>query len=56
MALVAAGRADASFSRGPKNEWDVCAGALLVTEAGGWSGSLSGNDYRFNQPDPIVAV
>jgi myo-inositol-1(or 4)-monophosphatase len=35
MALVAAGLADATFSLGPKNEWDIAAGALLVTEAGG---------------------
>jgi len=54
MALVAAGRYDATFSRGPKNEWDVCAGALIATEAGGWSGGLSGTPYAFNQPDPLV--
>jgi len=54
MAGVAAGRAHASFSRGPKNEWDVCAGALLVTEAGGWAGTLAGIPYRFNSPDPLV--
>jgi myo-inositol-1(or 4)-monophosphatase len=54
MARVAAGHADATFSRGPKHEWDVCAGALLVTEAGGWSGNLDGSAYRFNQPKPLV--
>lgn len=35
LALVAAGRADGWISLAPKNEWDVCAGDLLVREAGG---------------------
>lgn len=35
LALVAAGEADATFSLGPKNEWDVAAGVLLVQEAQG---------------------
>src|SRR5690606_22078974 len=33
LARVAAGQADATWSRGPKNEWDICAGTLLVQEA-----------------------
>ncbi|MCE5185526.1 MAG: 3'(2'),5'-bisphosphate nucleotidase CysQ [Planctomycetaceae bacterium] len=35
MARVAAGLADLTFTRIPKNEWDVAAGWLLVQEAGG---------------------
>ena len=35
MALVASAKADASFALMPKWEWDVAAGALLVSEAGG---------------------
>ena len=35
LALIAAGHAQATFSLGPKNEWDIAAGTLLVTEAGG---------------------
>ena len=35
LALVAAGKAHATFSLGPKNEWDIAAGVLLVIEAGG---------------------
>ena len=35
MALVARGDADATFAIKPKWEWDVAAGALLVSEAGG---------------------
>jgi len=42
FALVAAGRHDSTFTLTPKNEWDVCAGALLVTEAGGTFTDLGG--------------
>src|SRR3984885_14202894 len=34
LALVAAGLADVTFTLTPKNEWDVAAGAALVTAAG----------------------
>jgi len=54
MALVAAGEAAATFSRGPKWEWDVCAGALLVEEAGGLATQAFGESLRFNAPDPRV--
>lgn len=49
LALIAAGRADATFSLGPKSEWDIAAGILLVTEAGGYAGDCAGNSYVFNQ-------
>lgn len=54
LALVAAGAADAFLSRGPKSEWDVCAGALLVREAGGRVTDLAGRPLRFNRPQPFV--
>jgi myo-inositol-1(or 4)-monophosphatase len=54
LALVAAGVADAFLSRGPKSEWDVCAGALLVQEAGGRVTDLAGRPLRFNRPRPFV--
>ena len=54
MALVAAGDAAATFSRGPKWEWDVCAGALLVEEAGGVATQVFDGSLRFNAPDPKV--
>lgn len=41
LASVAAGRCDAAFDLG-LNAWDVAAGALLVTEAGGRVGSFTG--------------
>ena len=41
LAWVAAGRCDASFDLG-LNAWDVAAGSLLVTEAGGRVGNFHG--------------
>ena len=54
LARVAAGIADATWSRGPKNEWDICAGVLLITESGGVCVDLDGEPLRFNQPYPKV--
>jgi len=49
LALVAAGRADATFTLKPKNEWDVAAGAALLAAAGGRITDIGGHDLRFNQ-------
>ena len=54
LARVAAGQDDATWSRGPKNEWDICAGSLLVNEAGGKCVDLDGQPFRFNQKIPKV--
>lgn len=54
LAQVASGSAAVTFSRGPKHEWDVCAGALLVSEAGGRVSDVFGEPLRFNQPFPKV--
>lgn len=54
LARVAAGQADATWSRGPKHEWDICAGTLLVTEAGGRCVDLDGEPIRFNKSFPKV--
>ncbi|MDX1664771.1 MAG: 3'(2'),5'-bisphosphate nucleotidase CysQ [Candidatus Promineifilaceae bacterium] len=54
LARVAAGQADATWSRGPKHEWDVCAGTLLVEEAGGRCVDLDGKPIVFNRPYPKV--
>jgi myo-inositol-1(or 4)-monophosphatase len=51
LALIAAGRGDATFSLTPKNEWDVCAGAALITAAGGRMTDRYGQPLRFNQRD-----
>src|SRR5262249_28604434 len=49
LALVAAGDASVTVSRGPKHEWDVCAGALLVAEAGGTVTDAEGSALQYNQ-------
>lgn len=49
LALVAAGKADATFSLGPKSEWDIAAGVLLVTEAGGKATDQERKPFLFNQ-------
>lgn len=49
LALVAAGKADTSFSLGPKHEWDICAGVALVEAAGGIATARDGSLLVFNQ-------
>jgi myo-inositol-1(or 4)-monophosphatase len=52
LGLIAAGKGDATFSLTPKNEWDICAGTALITEAGGRITNRYGQPLRFNQrPD-----
>ena len=53
LAELAAGIGDATFTLTPKNEWDICAGALLVEEAGGRVTGLDGRPLVFNQPSPL---
>ena len=53
LAQVACGKGDLTFSLVPKNEWDICAGTLLVAEAGGRVSDPSGEPFRFNQPDTL---
>lgn len=55
LALVAAGKADATFSLGPKNEWDIAAGVLLVEEAGGIAVDKGFEKFVFNQPNTLVS-
>lgn len=47
LAYVAAGRIDAFWEIG-LNAWDTAAGSLLITEAGGRIGTLTGGEYRQN--------
>jgi myo-inositol-1(or 4)-monophosphatase len=54
LALVAAGRADATFSLGPKSEWDIAAGVLLVLEAGGSATDKTGQPFVFNNENVLV--
>ena len=50
LALVAAGLADATFTRTAKSEWDVASGAALIIEAGGHITDIDGSELRFNKP------
>jgi len=52
-ALVAAGRADATWTLVPKHEWDVAAGAALVSASGGWISLPDGSQPTWNKPDVL---
>jgi myo-inositol-1(or 4)-monophosphatase len=52
LALVASGRAEATFTLVPKSEWDVAAGTALVRAAGGRVTLADGSEPRFNQAHP----
>jgi myo-inositol-1(or 4)-monophosphatase len=49
LAMVAVGKADATFTRSPKNEWDVASGAALIQIAGGTVTDIDGKPLRFNK-------
>ncbi|MCB9677043.1 MAG: 3'(2'),5'-bisphosphate nucleotidase CysQ [Alphaproteobacteria bacterium] len=51
--LVSVGRAEASFTPKPRNEWDLCGGVACILAAGGRATNGKGEDYRFNRPDPL---
>jgi myo-inositol-1(or 4)-monophosphatase len=53
LANVAAGRLDGFFEQG-LSPWDMAAGSLLITEAGGLVGNYTG-DSEFLQIGEIVA-
>lgn len=55
LALVAAGRADITFTLTPKHEWDVAAGAALVESAGGFVATLDNGALRCNNRDPLLS-
>jgi len=52
LAQVAAGMADGTWTLVPKHEWDVAAGAALVSAAGGTLLHADGSVPRWNQPSP----
>ena len=51
LALVGEGTFDGMLTLRPPWEWDIAAGALLVTEAGGRVSLPGGQDPSFNRPD-----
>ena len=54
LALVAAGRCDATWTLSPKNEWDIAAGVALVNAAGGRVSSSDGQPIRFNREKTLL--
>ena len=56
LAQVAQGKCDMTFSLVPKNEWDICAGTLLVTEAGGQVTDLQGQPFASINPRHCAPV
>lgn len=54
LAALAGGKADTTFSLGPKNEWDIAAGVLIIQEAGGFCSDQDFQPFQFNQPNTLV--
>lgn len=54
MAYLAAGRFDGFWAMSTK-AWDVAAGALLITEAGGAITDIEGNAFDLRKPHPVAA-
>jgi myo-inositol-1(or 4)-monophosphatase len=54
LGLVAAGKADATWTVVPKNEWDVAAGVALVLASGGVAYEPTGVPRTFNSRDPLL--
>jgi myo-inositol-1(or 4)-monophosphatase len=55
FALVAEGLNPAAISIGKKQDWDLAAGVLLVTETGGKVTTQTGAVLKFNQPEHMQA-
>lgn len=55
LAYLAAGRVDAFFEY-RLSPWDVAAGSLLITEAGGVISDLEGASLGFDAPSPVLAA
>ncbi len=54
LGLAAAGRGDLFVTLRPKNEWDVCAGDSILSEAGAQLLSLTGDPLRYNQKKVLI--
>ena len=49
---IAEGKLAGSISSGPKNDWDIAAGHLLLKEAGGILTTEKGGPVIYNRPEP----
>lgn len=54
LCLVAQGQFDGMITLRPSWEWDIAAGALIITEAGGTVSDQHGAPLKFNNPHPQV--
>ncbi|MEL7131571.1 MAG: 3'(2'),5'-bisphosphate nucleotidase CysQ [Pseudomonadota bacterium] len=54
LSLVGEGRFDGMLTLRPSWEWDIAAGALIVSEAGGAITDRTGAPLRFNNPHPTL--
>lgn len=54
LSLVGQGRFDAMLTLRRSWEWDIAAGALIVSEAGGVITDRTGSALRFNNPHPTL--
>jgi len=54
LACIASGEGDLNVSVAPKNEWDVCAGDVLVREAGGIYVGFDGARRVYNQAKTLI--
>jgi myo-inositol-1(or 4)-monophosphatase len=54
LALVSAGRGDATWTLSPKNEWDIAAGVALIQAAGGRVTATDGQPIRFNREKTLL--
>jgi myo-inositol-1(or 4)-monophosphatase len=54
LACIASGEGDLNVSVAPKNEWDVCAGDILVREAGGIYVDFDGATRVYNQARTLI--
>ncbi len=52
LCLLAEGRFDAMLTLRPTWEWDIAAGSLILTEAGGIATDRLGRSLGFNKPHP----
>ncbi len=55
LGLVAAGKADITFTLTPKHEWDVAAGAALVLSSGGFVQTLENTPLACNRRNPLLS-
>lgn len=53
IARVAEGSVDIGLVSANARDWDIAAADLILTEAGGWLGSLDGAPARYNEADPV---